>query len=202
MDLDKEVTTGVGASGVRRILIDPLNDDGLVRDRGVTVEKHEAYLDKVAARLAYMSADGLERLRPTLRAAAHGVRLNVWPKWATVSNFARRIEAPPDMENDIMRSWLHSVEGPRLREEQIAVEVYLHLRSSGRPPSGYDLKQLRLKAADNRRRKTIIQERRRHCEKRAEDASWLEWRLDLEARCDAIIDAGIAHRAAQSEAAA
>ena len=135
---DTEAETLAKRERVRRFLIEPLERDGMVRGRRVKASEHEAFLAKLADRLGYMTPDTLERMRQVCMAHALGEARNVWPGWVTIRNFAYRLQTPPDPENPIKQSWLHSRLGPQLRERGELVETYLFLDEKGRPPTKYE----------------------------------------------------------------
>ena len=132
---------------------------------------------------------------------ALGEARNVWPGWVTIRNFAYRLQTPPDPENPIKQSWLHSRLGPQLRERGELVETYLFLDEKGRPPTKYEERQIAEKARENaqqRRRIVAAIERGTASE---DDRRWVAGYDQYADLCNDIVDAGIAHRHGDGEAA-
>lgn len=200
-----EVRAMSGRERVRELVIRPLQADGLVRANGATVADHEAFEAWMAEKLAYLSPANLTMMRLFLRAHATGPAKNVWPCKATVLNHAHDLQAPPDTENPIMQSWLHSRAGEAALAKGVHVETYLFLKGlvmKGRPraPLEADQKLIKRRAEDNRRRRELIQEKidaGRHVLE--DDRGWFYWYQDQAKIAEDIVRAGIAHRRSQAE---
>lgn len=196
-----------GRARVRALLIEPLIRDGMIRDprakvdgHRATAADHAAFLDKLAERLAYMSADNLERLRQVCIAHAGGSARNHWPGWVTIRNAAFGFQTPPDPENPIMQSWLHSRRGPLLRDHGGLVETYLFLREKNRPPRNeYEEREIFAAARENARARQRVVEAIARDAATEDERQWLRWFDGLTGVCNDIVDAGIAHRRALGE---
>lgn len=186
---------------VRQRLIHPLERAGMRRGNNTTAKDHGAFLGKLADRLGYMSDHHLERLRQTLMSLGRGKAHDVWPTWVTIRGFAYRFQAPPDPDNPIMQTWLHSVEGPRLRARGLHVAAYRFLRKANRPLFPHDFREIEEAARDDARRRTRAQEALTRGDIADSERAWLADHDDLTRTVDDIIDAGIAHRAEQEDAA-
>lgn len=192
---------------VRRCLIEPLERDGLVRDRRVSAADHGKFLDKLADRLGYLSEDKLDVLRRYVRAQATGTAHNVWPGFATILNHAQDIETPPDPENPIMQSWLHSRQGEALLGRGEHVETYLFLtglvrKGRPRPPTDAEKRMIARRAEENRRKCQLLREAiagGRHVS--LDDHQWLVWYDAQTEIAEDIVRAGIAHRRGSEDAA-
>lgn len=192
---------------VRQLLIRPLEADGLVRDKRTKASEHAAFLDKLADRLGYLSDRNLETLRRYVRAQAMGAAHNIWPAWVTILNHAQDLQTPPDPENPIMQSWLHSVQGEALMARGEHVETYLFLKGlvtkgRPRPPRDAEKRMIAENARENRRKRELITEAieaGRHVLE--DDRKWLTWYDEMTRTAEDIVRAGIAHRRGQGEAA-
>lgn len=198
---DTEAETLAKRERVRRFLIAPLERDGMVRGKRVKLTEHEAFLAKLADRLGYMAPDNLERLRQVCMAHALGEARNVWPGWVTIRAFAYRLQTPPDPENPIKQSWLHSRRGPQLRAHGGLVETYLFLDKENRPPSEVEERRIADEARENARKRQRVVEAIERGTALEDDRRWLAWYDQLADRCNDIVDAGIAHRDGKGEAA-
>lgn len=181
---------------VRRYLIEPLERDGMIRDRRTSAADHAAFLDWMQDRLGYLTDDNLGRLRQVCVALAGGQARNVWPSKVTIRNHAYKFQTPPDDANPIMQTWLHSRRGPALRDQGQLVETYEFLRVQMRPPSDYDERQIAELARENARKRARVVEAIALGRASEDDRRWLAWYDHLAALCDDIVDAGIAHRRA------
>ena len=190
-----------GREKVRVCLITPLQEDGLIRGRNQTVDQHQAMLTKLQDRLGYMSSDGLVRLRRVVRDHAEGKSHNLWPLYASIWNWARRIERPPVDDRHIAHTWLASVEGPEARAGGYLVELYEWLKANGVPPAK-GMPRIRTQAQDNRRRRDLTEERIGRRTASDEDRVWLEWYLRQLRHCEEIVRQGEEKRAAAAEAEA
>lgn len=156
---------------VRELLIAPLDEIGLTRKRGVTVEAHAQQLDTLAKRLAYMSPVGLELLREQIETAAVASGKDVWPSVVAILGIAKRIEEPPVEEMRLVPTWMASREGRETwaRDPVEAAELLRWLRAKRRPPLyAMDKRQIAERAAE--RRISLDGAARRRDEGRASDA--------------------------------
>lgn len=191
-----------GRRAVRTHLIEPLEAEGLRRGRRETVEAHKAFLTEVAKKLGYMRQENLVLLRPILRSLATGAALDVWPSLATILNHAYRIQPPPDRSDDILWSWLHSVEGPKLRAAGMLLATRAFIKKYRRPPLGdFVMKGIR---EDQRALDAMLEEWRRKRglgEATDSELAGLARYEQILAGLEAIVDAGVRHRAAKEVAA-
>jgi len=201
---DEAHETASGAGAVQTVLIDPLIADGLKRHPRVTAEAHEVFLKKLKETLRYMTPENLAYLRAQVSAIAEGKHRNIWPGLASIRNFAWQLQKPPIDEDEVVKTWLHSRAGPDIRAQGYLVEMVAYLRKFRRRPAsgGYADKQLREEAAENARRIVLIEERIARGGAPDSDRAWLDWYRAEAERYGAIVDAGIAHRAARVEGAA
>lgn len=191
-----------GRRAVKAHLIEPLEADGMRRHQRTTAEAHRAFLDRLAEKLAYMRVENLNALRSIVAGLASGVALNVWPGFQTITQHAYRIQPPPDESDDILWSWLHSVEGPRCREEGTLYATRLYIKRMRRPPVG-DFTKGQI-AEQQREIDRDIEALRRLRGVGEAMHSQVERLLAYErvvGECEAIVDAGVRHRATKGVAA-
>jgi hypothetical protein len=179
-----------GRDAVRTLLIEPLEVAGLVRQRNVKAAVHDAAVQKMIERLAYMRPDRLVTLCEAVIDNATGDRANRWPAYATVWNWARRLQSPPDDERHIMNSWLRSVEGPIASAGGYLAELYLWLRKHGRPPSVFELEKIKGEAEDRNRRRARGDE---------QDRDEMEYFARVERHCLDLVESGDVRRAGEHE---
>lgn len=180
---------------VRRLLIDPLVADGLVRPKSSTVEMHQAFLDKLADRLGYLDDALLVTLAEVVLRFAEGPARNIWPSFATIWNHAVNLRRPPEDESHIMTTWLTSVEGPIAREAGYLVELHGWLRKYGYPPNSAMMQRIREEAAANASTRARIARDVQAGTARPGDVDWLNGYLRALAHCEALVDRGNAKRA-------
>lgn len=186
-----------GRARVRLLLIEPLVAEGLQRPRGHqhTADSHAAFLDRLQDRLAYLDPANLEVLRHVILRLAEGPFMNTWPAMATILNNAHRLAPPPDAP--IVASWLASVEGPQAAAAGHLVELHAFLVRHGRPPLAWDLDRIRDDARDNGQRCERSRERlAAGRDLSADDAGWLAAYDRRLAACQALVQGGVARRAA------
>ncbi|SIO36693.1 hypothetical protein SAMN05444722_1700 [Rhodovulum sp. ES.010] len=180
-----------GKARVRAWLVEPLEARGMVRRARVTLAEHEGALDRLAARLAYMTEDGLAALAEVVERHAEGKARNVWPAEVSICNWARRIEPPPASESRLVRSMLQSAAGRAAAEGGYAVELFLYLKKFGQPPIGdYGWHTIRREAEENARRRRRIAELAEDGAVAPSDRDWLDGYLATRARVLDIVQAG------------
>jgi hypothetical protein len=189
-----------GKAKVRALLIAPLEAAGLQRPKGKghDVATHDAMLDRLQDRLAYLDPALLAVLVDVVIGLADGPARNIWPAFATILNNAHRLQRPPDTDLPIVTSWLVSVEGPRAEAGGYLVELHSFLRKHGRPPSAFDMAEIRERAAENVRRRVRVAEwiDAGLTAGRAEDVDWLRAYDERLAYCRDLVRQGVAKRAA------
>jgi len=144
---------------VQTVLIDPLGEDGLQlrRYKRWTVAQHEGMLADLRSRLAYLAEDELIAVR---EAAISTLDRNAqWPPPAYLLGLAYGIRKPPPDDSPMVRSYIRSV-GQKAYDAGHLVELYLHLKSKGRPPSGdWDWRLIREEAEKGRRERRRLRAR-------------------------------------------
>lgn len=179
---------------VRRLLVDPLQAIGFRRARSVTVEDHQATLDSLCDNLGYLSDAGLVALREMLQTRGEGAARNIWPATATIYGLAELLERRPVEELPGCLRWFRSVEGPRAAAAGTLVETWSYFHRMKRPPvhAGRELAQ---RAADNRRRLQIIDERAQAGVATDDELAWARGYRERLAYCQSLIsraDDGVA----------
>lgn len=133
---------------VRKLLVEPLQAQGMRKPRSRAAEDHQDFLDRLERRLAYLGADHLEALAEVVLRNAEGASRNVWPAEASIVNWAAVLEPPPDRDSRLVQSYLASAAGQRAWDEapSVAVALRRHLRKAGRPPQEFDWIAIRRQA--------------------------------------------------------
>ncbi|QQA43943.1 hypothetical protein [Pelagovum pacificum] len=157
---------------VRRLLLEPL---GFRKSANVTAERQKAILDQVCDELAYLSDEGLARVREALQAKGQGKARDCWPELASFRAYAEMAEPRPIEELPALRRWFGSIEGPKAINERTLVETWVWFQRHKRPPvTPADRRQVFERSERNRRKLTIIEERiAAGREVDAEDRDWV-----------------------------
>ena len=171
---------------VRRLLIDPLDGIGFRRGRAVAADGHRDAMARLADNLGYLSDQALIALREMLQTKGEGAAHNVWPAPATVYALAEMLERRPVEELPGCLRWFRSVEGPKALEAGTLVETWAYFRRMKRPPINAS-RELMERAADNRRRLCLIDERARAGVANDDDIGWARAYRDRLAWCEAMI---------------
>lgn len=181
-----------GRARVKEHLWDRLDQAGLQRPKGMTIEAYTGMQARLADRLAYMLPENLATLAEIVidNPAPRG---RCWSEVLLLGE-AKALQTPPVTDLPIVTSWLASIEGPAALAGGFAVELFRHLRRTGRPPRPYDLTRIREEAANNARQIELVSNRQVRDVASAEDKAWLEaYRRDHE-RVRQIIAEGQARR--------
>jgi hypothetical protein len=178
---------------VRRILLDPLRDNGFRFKRGVSEEEACSRLNAIADDLAYMSDDGLKALRVSMRFKGEGASRTFWPSRASFIGFAEAFERSPLEEAPALLRWFASVEGPKALAGGIHVAQYLFWTRNKRPPmSPADRKAVEDHAAQIADRAMRVRDKLdRGVEPFADDTHWYVRFLETEARVRGYIEAAV-----------
>ncbi|SDX92032.1 hypothetical protein [Roseicitreum antarcticum] len=188
------VETG-GKAAVRQHLIGRLTDAGLVRPKGMTVDKLSEMQGRLVGALAYMDPENLMTLAEEMMGIAGGPLRNQWPSEVIVRNHAHGLQPPPFEQPRIVSSWLASVEGPQAEAGGWLVPLYRFLRRYRRPLMPYDMRSIRDEANEDSRQITLIKGRIARGSASDGDRAWLvEWQRD-EAEARRIVRDGAARRA-------
>jgi hypothetical protein len=191
-----------GRRAVRALLIEPLEEDGMRRHQRTTVEAHKAFTDRLAEKLAYMRPENLRALKPIVASLASGPALNVWPEFQTITQHAYRIQPPPDQSDDILWSWLHSIEGPRCRQAGTLYATRLYIKAMRRPPvEDYTKKRVAERQREVDRDMENLRRLRGLGQATDSQVEAILAHDRIVADCEAIVDAGIRHREERGVAA-
>lgn len=191
-----------GRRAVRTHLIEPLQADGMVRNKRTTVEAHKAFLDRLVDKLAYMTADNLIALRPVVAGLGEGKGLDIWPSLQAITAHAYRMQPPPDQSDEILWSWLHSIEGPKCRALGTLFATRAFIKKFRKPPVG-DFQKGRVAERQAEINRDLEEMRRLRGLGEATDsqlAALAEYERIL-GDCEAIVDAGIRYRETKGVAA-
>lgn len=172
---------------VRRCLLDPL---GFRFRKEVPEEDRQKFLTRLCDDLGYMAPGRLAVMADMLRGHGQGAAKCFWPEHATFVGLAEVVEPRPIEELPALRSWFGSVEGPRAIRDGTLVETFDYISARKVPPYTPQARAMVAeRAAQSRRRLTIIAERRAQGLPVApEDAAWEGWYTDRHAACAAIVE--------------
>lgn len=119
---------------VRRLLIHPLEKDGMRKRHRTPDEVHRAFLDRIADTLSYMSDVNLGLFHKILVSKGEGAEKHFWPSYVTIRGWAEQIDPRPlDHEPEIL-SWFRSKAGPHALAADCHVEQYKFIQKKKRPP--------------------------------------------------------------------
>lgn len=205
---DEGETTEHGEAGralVRRLLIERLQNAGLVRARR---QSEKALADSIAhlvATLDHMTAENLHTLADVVldHAASAGAAKGQWPAEVLILSWAKALQPRPFEMQRIVTSWLASVEGPVAEAGGYLVQLYRFLRWYRRPPLAYDLAvTIRDAAREDNSRLTLIAHRIAcGVAVAADDLAWHEAYLRDEMQARSYVDQGRSRRAAAGRVA-
>lgn len=166
-----------GRALVRDLLVNRLAAAGLKPRRGLNAAAHAKCMDGLVKALSYMARDNLETLAESIlvEAAKPGPLRGVWPSEALIRQWAEAMQPRPFRSYPIVRSWLHSREGPVAEAGGYLVPLLRWLKRHPRPPGPYDLVQIRAEGADETSRIAAMRQRI------AQDRAWPNDRAQLAA---------------------
>ena len=183
-----------GRDVVRLHLIQRLDEVGLKRQRGTTLEAHKKMGARLAEALAYMAEANVKTLAELIEENAIRANKFFWPSVIEIRRDAASLQRPPAEEKRIISSWFRSVEGPRARAGGYLAELYSDLNKTGLPPGSYQLQKIRERAAENKRRVEMISDKIRRGYATDEERTWLHGYRDRVRVCEQIVEAGEAGR--------
>lgn len=177
-----------GKDRIRQHLIDPLARQGMKRAGGLTVAQHEAAMEGLAARLAYLTVENIEALAEVVSTKGAGKNKDRWPPELVICNWARQLQEPPPSDSRLVTSYMRS-KGRQAKAEGWAVELYGYLKKMGQPPNDFAMSRLKLDADTNMRTRHRIEREARFGTLSSQDRQWLEWYIHMEGRVAALLDA-------------
>lgn len=179
-----------GKERVRVHLIEPLVREGMRRKRGVTVDDHRAFLDRLAALLSYMRADALDMLARRVRMMGGGKKKDIWPSEISIKNWARSLQEPPPSDSRFIRSYMQSAAGQAALAGGYAVELYGYMKRQGVKPTAFALAQLRDRARENACQVQMIRGLAEKGRASNDQLRWVEGYEAATARAMAVVNAG------------
>lgn len=192
-----------GRARVQTLLWDRIDEAGMQRPRHggslMTLDVYTAMRRRLCDRLAYLDPENLLTLAELMICNAAGAgrpRFGVWPEAAILSE-AKALQTPPVMDMPIVTSWLASIEGPPAVAGGFEVELFRHLRRTGRPPLAYDMHKIREDATEANRQIELVGGRIARDVATTEDRAWLEAYQRDRRTVLQIVQAGKAKRAGQ-----
>jgi hypothetical protein len=188
-----------GRALVRAVLIAPLAQAGLRRAPGVSLGDHDAFLQRLTERLAYLDTPALTVLAELVLDIAEGKLHNQWPSFATIWNTCQRVQRmpPPDEERHIMTTWLRSRGGPVAQQGGYLVELHGHLARRGTPPNDYELSKIKERAADNARQLARWSQKAAEGTASPDELNWLDRYTRQTLYCQQLVAGGERARADQ-----
>lgn len=196
---DKETKRG----RVRRLLIAPLQADGMRMPARTPAEDERAYLDRLCDELSYLTDASLEAVRVWMARHGEGSQRCFWPKMVSVLSVADAYQPRAVEDFPALVSWLSSVAGEAAwREGRLVAEFEFLMRRKRPPVSDQDRRLVHETGATWKARADRVRERiARGVEPFGDDGQWLDWYQATHARAKAIVDGGIAKRAGSGVAA-
>lgn len=174
------------------VLIGPLIELGLRKQRRHTAEQHGEMLERVARKVSYLERAQLEALRDVVARHANGPKRNTWPDEVSVLNWAALLAPPPDRDSRLVVTYMASSAGRRALGEGVEVAVALrqHLKRTGRPPGDYDWKSIRNKAAAWAEHRQRLELDHARGVLGSEDAAWLRDFGEIAAKVRRLVEQG------------
>jgi hypothetical protein len=161
---------------VRRLLIAPLQRDGMRFPKDVSDDVQRKRLDQVADDLAHMSDHNLGRLMLCLRTKGDGSAKCFWPGRVTIIGYAEAAQPRPIADNPRLRSWFASAAGARAAGEpgRLVAEFEFFERHKHPPFAPQHQSRIKERAANLAHRVERIADREgRGAALSPEDAAWI-----------------------------
>lgn len=178
-----------GENRVQLQLIDPLVRLGLVKPSGMTVAQFDLMKEELRSKLAYMTDLNLMALTEQVGNLAGGKNKDRFPIAAKILKWAWSIQTPADDASPLCRAVFSSPVGEAAMTEDFGPELLVHMRRNRFWPLSRDLRQIREKAEDARRRIAKIDEaERRGHRPRDEDLAFRASRARAAEKCQRIVD--------------
>lgn len=152
----KEQTAGEKRVHVH--LIDPLVRLGLVKPSGMTVVQFDVMLEELRGKLAYMTELNLRALAEQVGNLAGGKNKDRFPIAAKILKWASEIQPPTDDASPLLRAVFAGELGRVAMAEDFGPELLVHVRRNRVWPKDHDMRLIRERAADVRRRIAMIEE--------------------------------------------
>ncbi|WP_416368595.1 hypothetical protein [Tritonibacter mobilis] len=147
-----------GGVRVSEYLIQPLIRLGLVKPNGMTVAQFEEMQGELRGKLAYMSVLNLQALQEQVAGMGGGRNRDKFPIAANILKLAAQIQAPPDGASPLIRAVFGNPLGKAAMVEGFAPELLAYLRHNRTWPREYDVRQIRARAEDAKRRLIKMEE--------------------------------------------
>jgi hypothetical protein len=119
---------------VRRLLIDPLTEEGFRFPHRSDPEANKKFLNRLADGMAYLSDRGLAVLRASLRTKGEGSSRCFWPSYITIDALAEHIEHRPLEQIPGLLSWFTSKAGAEAIAADRLVSEFKFWTDNKRPP--------------------------------------------------------------------
>lgn len=119
---------------VRRLLIEPLERDGMRFPHRSDPEANKKHLNRIADNMAYLSDHGLGVLRQSLRTKGEGTGRCFWPSYITIDGLAEHIEHRPLDQIPGLISWFVSKAGTEAIKADRLVSEFKFWTDQKRPP--------------------------------------------------------------------
>lgn len=141
-----------GHKRVRRLLVEPLQQRGLVKPSAMTRDEFDAMLDSLCAKLAYMSEPNLGALEEVAAGMASGKSRDRFPIAQRILERAGDIQRPPDDASPLIRAVFAHGLGQDAIAQGWAPELLFELRRMRLWPNDYLISQCKTKAEPHVRR--------------------------------------------------
>ena len=204
--MTEDQTTEPNRARVRRLLIEPVQDAGMRFPKGVKEERQKAYIARLCDDVGYLSDLELACLSEWIKRNGEGSQRTFWPSRVAIIRTAHGYRKR-DLEETSLAGWFRSRAGEAALVAGDLVSIFYFVQEHFRPPrlDGSDAQwmQHRRDFRSIEDEVTISRERaERGLSIGADATAQMAWFEGLERRAKALVDEGIAKRAAQQEDAA
>jgi len=176
---------------VRRLLIEPLAQDGFRFPKAVADDAARDQLNRIADALAYLPEGVLEALRESLATKGEGAARRFWPAQATIVGLAEAFHPRPIEDLPNVARWFGSAAGRAAIEgNRLVAEFEFWQRRKAPPVTDQHRRLVAERAADYARRVELIEDRlRRGAPLIHDEAGWFRWYEATLARAQALVAA-------------
>ena len=190
-----------GKQAVRDLLIQPLTDAGLKRQRGLSDRAQKEALALLVRDLDHMSSENLRTLCDAVlrQATLPGPGLGHWPAAVMIIAWGHGLQVRPFRLHRLVTSWLASIEGPQAEAGGWLVQLFRFLRQHKRPPTKFDLAEIREQAREDNRYLSVVVDWVACGTATQDKRQWYEAYLRDQQMARDFVDQGRARRAAEQQ---